>query len=397
MPSIPPIDLTQQYRTLSPELLPVIEDLLASGSYINGPQVEALEEQLAEFLGCRAVVSCNSGTDALYLALRALDIGVGDEVITSPFSFFATAEAISLTGARPVFVDIDATTFNLDPDRIEASITPRTRAILPVHLFGQPVNMTAVMAIAQRHHLAVVEDCAQATGASWQGRQVGTFGQMGCFSFFPTKNLGAMGDGGAISTSDLELAAKLKRLKNHGSDRRYFHQTIGINSRLDTLQAAILLVKLPYLEEWNQRRRAIALQYRNLLADVPHLVLPADIEGGQSVWNQFTVRVLPETDRPASSQHSDSFPPRCRDRVKEQLQAEGIASMIYYPLPIHLQAAYESLGHQPGDFPMAEQCADQVLSLPLFPELTLDRQQSVATALSHILSGTSVNEIPTAV
>ncbi|MEO0852478.1 MAG: DegT/DnrJ/EryC1/StrS family aminotransferase, partial [Cyanobacteria bacterium J06648_11] len=290
MDKIPPVELTQQYRALADELLPAVEAVIASGRYIGGESVATLEKSLAQFLGCTDVVACNSGTDALYLALRALDIGAGDEVLVPPFTFFASAEAISMTGARPVFVDIEAETFNLDCDHLDAAITPRTKAIMPVHLFGQPANMTAVMEIAERHQLAVVEDCAQATGACWDGRLVGAIGHVGCFSFFPTKNLGCMGDGGAVSTSDPAIAAKVRMLKEHGSKERYYHEALGMNSRLDALQAAILNVKLPYLREWNWRRRSLAAAYQALLADCPGIVLPQGVKGGQSVWNQFTLR-----------------------------------------------------------------------------------------------------------
>lgn len=376
MDKIPPVELTQQYRSLADELLPAVEALISSGRYIGGPVVTALETSLAQFVGCTEVVACNSGTDALYLAMRALNIGPGDEVIVPPFTFFSSAEAISMTGARPVFVDIEAETFNIDCDRIEAAITPRTKAIMPVHLFGRPVNMTAVMDIATRHQLAVVEDCAQATGASWDGRKVGAIGHVGCFSFFPTKNLGGMGDGGAVSTSDPAIAATVRMLKEHGSKERYYHEALGVNSRLDALQAAILNVKLPHLSEWNECRRNLAATYQFLLADCPDIVLPQNGVGGQSVWNQFTIRI--------QSGHQSSG--ERRDRVKQALFEAGVISMIYYPVPIHLQKAYAKLSHQPGDFPVAELCASEVLSLPMFPELSYVQQERVARALYAALS-----------
>ncbi len=364
---IPPVDLTQQFQTLAPELLPVIESVLASGGYIGGAQVDALEAELAQALSVSYVVTCNSGTDALYLALRALGIGAGDEVITTPFTFFASAEAISMVGATPVFVDIEAHTFNLNPALIEGRITPRTKAILPVHLFGQPVNMTAVMSIASAHHLYVIEDCAQATGACWRGDSVGSIGDIGCFSFFPTKNLGGMGDGGAVTTKNPDWAATMRMLKQHGSSERYYHEAIGVNSRLDALQAAILRVKLPYLKEWNHRRASLAAAYTNLLADCPGLKLPQGIPGGGSVWNQYTLLV-------------DD-----RDPLSQSLRQSGIGCMIYYPLPIHLQTAYAHLGYQAGDFPVAEACAQRVLSLPMFPELTYPQQEQIATVLKAAL------------
>ncbi|MEO1131659.1 MAG: DegT/DnrJ/EryC1/StrS family aminotransferase [Cyanobacteria bacterium J06639_1] len=375
MDKIPPVELTQQYRAIADELLPAVEAVISSGRYIGGQAVTTLESSLAQFLGCTEVVACNSGTDALYLAMRALDIGPGDEVLVPPFTFFASAESVSMTGARPVFADIEAETFNLDCDRLEAAITPRTKAIMPVHLFGQPANMTAVMEIAERYQLAVVEDCAQATGACWDGRQVGAIGHVGCFSFFPTKNLGGMGDGGAVSTSDPAIAAKVRVLKEHGSKERYYHEALGVNSRLDALQAAILNVKLPYLREWNWRRRSLAATYQALLADCPGIALPQGVKGGQSVWNQFTIRI-----------QSDGSSGERRDRVKQALFDAGVISMIYYPVPIHLQEAYADLGHKPGDFPVSEQCAREVLSLPMFPELTYAQQKRVAEALYEALS-----------
>lgn len=365
---IPPVDLTQQFQTLAPELLPVIESVLASGGYIGGAQVDALEQELAAAWSVPYVVSCNSGTDALYLALRTLGIGAGDEVITTPFTFFASAEAISMVGATPVFVDVEAHTFNLNPALIEDRITPRTKAILPVHLFGQPVNMTAVMTIANAHGLYVVEDCAQATGACWRGEPVGSIGDIGCFSFFPTKNLGGMGDGGAVTTKNPDWAATMRMLKQHGSSERYYHEAIGVNSRLDSLQAAILRIKLPYLKEWNRRRASLAAAYDSLLSNCPGLTLPQGIAGGGSVWNQYTLQV-------------DD-----RDHVFQSLRQNGVGCMIYYPLPIHLQAAYAHLGHQAGDFPVAEACAQRVLSLPMFPELTYQQQVNVAEAVKAALA-----------
>ncbi len=261
---IPAFDIKQQYTTIEAEVSAAVLEVLASGRYIGGPLVEGFEQQFAAYHGVTECVACNSGTDALYLALRVLEIGAGDEVITTPFTFIATSEVISAVGAKPVFVDIDATTFNLDLAQIAAAITPKTKAIIPVHLFGQPVDMTALMAIAQSHNLSVIEDCAQSTGASWGDQKVGSIGHIGCFSFYPTKNLGGCGDGGAITTNDPAIATKLRILRDHGSKIRYIHEEIGVNSRLDALQAAILQIKLRYLDIWNEQRRAIA----NLLPPV---------------------------------------------------------------------------------------------------------------------------------
>jgi dTDP-4-amino-4,6-dideoxygalactose transaminase len=382
MDPIPLFDLTQQYHSLADELTLQVSAAMAAGRYIGGPFVEQFETQFGQFLSQSftlspsqplQVISCNSGTDALYLSLRALDIGPGDEVLTSAFSFFASAEVISLTGARPVFVDIDPVTFNLNPEHLSHQITPQTRAIIPVHLFGQPVDMTAVMAIAQKHHLAVVEDCAQAVGACWAGRPVGTFGTTGCFSFYPTKNLGAFGDGGAIITQDPHLADTLRCLKDHGGCMPYRHEKVGMNSRLDALQAVVLSIKLRYLREWNWRRRSLAETYQTLLQPIPSLTLPVD--RGGSVWNQFTIRI----------QGSDTNPSHRRDQIQQILKEQGISSRVYYPIPLHLQPVYQSLGYKVGDLPHAEQCAHQVLSLPFFPELSRSNQNRVAAAISQAM------------
>lgn len=267
---------------LQAEASTVVSDVLASGQYINGPVVKEFEQQFAHYIGTADCIACNSGTDALYLALRSLDIGAGDEVITTPFTFIATAEMISAVGATSVFVDIDPHTFNLDLAQVEAAITNRTKAIMPVHLFGQPVDMTRLMAIAQSHNLLVIEDCAQSTGAEWQGAKTGSIGHVGCFSFYPTKNLGACGDGGAVTTSDAAIAQKIHVLRDHGQRQRYVSEEIGVNSRLDAVQAAMLLLKLRYLDEWNEKRRAIANRYTELLTPLPGIVTPQAIAGGST-------------------------------------------------------------------------------------------------------------------
>ncbi|MEN9227502.1 MAG: DegT/DnrJ/EryC1/StrS family aminotransferase [Gloeomargarita sp. GMQP_bins_120] len=367
--AIPQFDLTRQYRQLEPVLLPVVHKVLASGTYIGGEWVAALEQALAHLIGVPYCVSCNSGTDALYLALRALGVGPGDEVITSAFSFIATAEAISLTGATPVFVDVDPTTFNVDLHQVAQRLTPRTKAILPVHLFGRPVDMTYLQALAQAQGVALVEDCAQALGSHWQGRPVGSWGTLGCFSFYPTKNLGALGDGGAITTHDPALAQRLRELKNHGQRERYCSVTVGVNSRLDALQAAILQVKLSYLEQWLVRRRALAHRYHQLLADVPGLLLPQDSPGHS--WNQYTV-VLQRDDI-------------SRDELRAQLQRLGIGTAVYYPIPLPLQPLYRSLQYDPAQIPQAVTLSRRVFSLPLFPELTEEEQVQVARAIRQIL------------
>jgi dTDP-4-amino-4,6-dideoxygalactose transaminase len=379
--NIPPIDLAQQYKTIEEEINTAVLSVLASGRYIGGNTVENFEQQFAAYIGVSQAVSCNSGSDALYLALRALSIGAGDEVITTPFTFIATAEAISTVGATPVFVDIDAQTFNLDINQVSSAITSKTKAIIPVHLFGQPVDMTWLMAVAQKHNLFVIEDCAQATGATWSDGKIGSIGHIGCFSFFPTKNLGAFGDGGAITTNDRKIAATVRMLKEHGSPSRYYHEEIGVNSRLDALQAAILQVKLEHLEAWNAQRSQVAARYQNLLAPLPGIVLPQSLPGGKSVWNQYTIRILaPE------NQDQTSDPNSRRDRVRTKMQQQGITSMVYYPIPLHLQPVYQNLGYQPGSFPVAEQVCHQVLSLPMFPELSKEQQEQVVYALKDALA-----------
>ena len=374
MKKIPPVDLARQYQQIAQETDAAILAVLKSGYYIGGPVVSEFEQQFAEYVGTSHAIGCNSGTDALYLAILALEIGPGDEVITPSFTFFATAEMVSQTGATPVFVDIDPLTFNLDPHKLEAAITSKTKAIIPVHLFGQAVDMTTVTAIAEKHNLFVIEDCAQATGAKWQDKQVGSWGHLNAFSFFPTKNLGGCGDGGAVTTNDPVLADKVRMLKEHGSRQRYFHEAIGINSRLDALQAAILQIKLRYLDEWNQQRRQAAQLYTELLTPIPHLILPTEIDGGEHVWNQYTIRI----------QNNDSQE-ISRNAVREKLQESGVISMIYYPIPLHLQVVYQSLGYPLGSFPQTEAIAEQVLSLPMFPGINIEEQKQVAYALKETL------------
>lgn len=382
MNSIPSFDLTRQYGLIGDRLRTVLEDVLSSGCYIGGAAVAEFESQFAQYIGTHTCISCNSGTDALFLALRALGIGPGDEVITPPFTFISSSEVISAVGATPVFVDIEPGTFNLDLDHIPGAITSRTRAILPVHLFGQPVDMTRLMAIATTHHLAVIEDCAQATGAEWEGRKVGSFGTVGCFSFYPTKNLGACGDGGAITTHDPALAESLRMLKNHGSgQRRYHHEAVGVNSRLDAVQAALLLVKLPYLDHWNHQRQAIAQRYTEGLQGIDGLQSPSTANKGTSVWNQYTIRVSQ-----AMPKGSALHEPQLREQIRQTLQHQGIGSNIYYPLPLHLQPVYQSLGYKQGQFPEAERAAQDVLSLPMFPELTQAEQAHIVQTLADCLS-----------
>lgn len=371
---IPPLDLTRQYAKISEKIDAAVNQILSSGRYIGGSIVDEFEQQFAAYLGVSECVSCNSGTDALFLALRAFDIGPGDEVITTPFTFFATAEVISAVGATPVFIDIGPDSFNFDLELLEAAITEKTKAIMPVHIFGQPVDMTRLMAIARRHNLIVIEDCAQAAGAQWQGEKVGSIGDVGCFSFFPTKNLGACGDGGALIAKDGAIASRVRMLKNHGQSGKYYSEEIGINSRLDALQAAILLVKLPYLDTWNDRRRAIADRYSQFLRQIPGVIPPEELPGGRCVWHQYTIRL--------ESQPEENFPlPNSkRDWIRSQLQQRGIGSMVYYPVPLHLQPIYKTLD-QLNQFPVVEGICDLVLSLPMFPEILYREQEQVIYGL----------------
>ncbi len=382
MKQIPPVDLTRQHELIEQELATAVLAVLKSGRYIGGTAVTDFEQQFANYIGVSECVGCNSGTDALYLALRALNIGQGDEVITTSFTFIATAEVITRVGAKPVFIDIDHDTFNLDLNLIEAAITERTKAIIPVHLFGQPIDMTRLMAIANQYNLYVIEDCAQAIGAEWHNQKVGSIGHIGCFSFFPTKNLGACGDAGALTTNDQDLAAQVKLLREHGLERKcdqkisYRHLVTGLNSRLDALQATILQIKLRYLEEWNQQRIEAAQYYQQILQPLPALKLPQTLPEGKSVWNQYTIRI------PDLFNQSELT----RDLIRSQIGQMGVISMVYYPLPLHLQPVYQPLGYQKGQLPVCEQVAQEVLSLPLFPGIETEEQQQVAYCLKDCLS-----------
>jgi len=362
------LDLRAQFRGIRDEVEAAIRLVMESQHFILGPEVEALEDEIAEFVGCRFAIACASGSDALLLALMALGIGPGDQVVTTPFTFVATAGSIARLGARPVFVDIDSATFNLNASALAAAITSRTRAILPVHLFGLPAEMDPILEIAELHKLAVIEDAAQAIGAKYRGRTVGSMGTMGCFSFFPSKNLGGAGDGGMITTDDPVLADRLKVLRVHGSREKYCYEHLGMNSRLDALQAAILRVKLRHLPEWTAARQRNAQRYRSLfeqyglLSDVVLPSAPAELE---HVYNQFVVHV-----------------PN-REQIRKTLQESGIPTEIYYPSPLHLQPAFAGLGYQVGDFPEAERTCQEVLALPIYPELTEEQQKAVVTSIAR--------------
>lgn len=380
MTNIPPLDLTKQYKLIAEEINTRVQEVLSSGRYIGGSIVDEFEQQFANYIDVSHCVSCNSGTDALFLALRAVNIGPGDEVITTPFTFFATAEVISAVGATPVFIDIDPRTFNLDIEQLEVAITEKTKAILPVHLFGQPLDMTRLMAIARSHNLIVIEDCAQATGAEWSRKKVGSFGDIGCFSFFPTKNLGAFGDGGALTTNNSAIADQVRMLKNHGQSAKYFYEHIGINSRLDTVQAAILKVKLRYLDSWNEQRRDLADRYFEFIGGINAVVPPQELVGSRCVWNQYTIRLKSQDlEATVKSRFSNSL----RNWIRIQLQNKGIGSMVYYPTPLHLQPVYKFLAFR--QLPVVEQVCHQVLSLPMFPELSTQQQEQVIFALKDCL------------
>ena len=365
--TIPLVDLKAQYQALKPQIDAAIARVIDNTSFILGPEVRAFEEAFAAYCQARHAVGVSSGTAAIELVLRALGIGPGDEVITTPFTFIATAEAISIAGATPVFADIDPLTYNLDPAAVEAAVTQRTKAILPVHLYGQPADMDRLALIAQHHSLALIEDAAQAHGAELRGRRVGTLGHAACFSFYPGKNLGCYGDGGAVVTDDASLAAKVRKLRDHGRSSKYVHDELGFGHRLDALQAAILAAKLPHLDAANQARRRLAQRYGELLSDTD-LALPVEPGGVHAVYHLYVVRT-----------------PK-RDELVETLRSQGIEAGVHYPLPLHLQPAYAFLGHQPGSFPVAETAAGQVLSLPLFPEMTAQQQDRVAQAIKKATS-----------
>ncbi len=366
---VPLLDLKQQYAALAHEILPAVEQVLASQLLINGPAVGDFEKAVAAYAHCAQAVGVSSGTDALLCALMALCIGPDDEVITSPFTFFATAGCIWRVGAKPVFADIDPQTFNINPAAIEAAVTPRTRAIMPVHLFGQMADMDAIMAIARRHNLAVIEDAAQSIGATYRGRQSGSIGTAGCFSFFPSKNLGGAGDGGMIVTQDNALAQRLRMFRNHGMEPKYYHACIGGNFRLDTIQAAYLHIKLKHLDAWSAKRRENAALYTALLADCPAVRTPIIAPENVSIFNQYVIRTAK------------------RDELKNYLAARGIGTEIYYPLCLHQQECFKLLGHRTGDFPLSEQAAAEVLAIPIYPELTHQQIHYVAQAIKHFFSG----------
>ena len=360
---IPVLELKTQYATIQKEVEEAVCRVLSRTQYVLGPEVSAFEQEFAAYHGAHYALGVASGTDALILALRACDIGPGDEVICPPFTFMATAGAVSLAGARPVFCDIDPETFTLDARLLESCITPRTRAIQVVHLYGHPADMTAVMAIARKHHLRVIEDCAQATGAEYQGKKVGILGDAGCFSFYPSKNLGGVGDGGMLISNDEGIQERVRRLRDHGSARKYVHVELGTNSRLDEIQAAVLRIKLRHLDAWNEQRRQVAARYRQGLSGQSHIKIPVEQPGCRHVYHQYTVK----------SDH--------RDALLNYLSDQQIGAIIYYPRALHLQQVYEPLGYKLGDFPHTEAVQEQVLSLPMYPELAMEQVDRVVESL----------------
>ncbi len=384
---IPPFSLEAQISEIGEEIEEALIKVFRSGKYIGGEEVTSFEKAFALATQTSYSVSCNSGTDALILALRSLNIGQGDEVITSSFSFFATAEAITSVGAKPVFVDIDPENYLMDLNLVEKAITTRTKAILPVHLFGHPLDMDQIMEFAEGNNLKVIEDCAQAAGAHWRGKPVGSFGDVGCFSFFPTKNLGAAGDGGAITTNDFDLAKKIRELAIHGMPKRYFHTNIGYNSRLDSLQAAILNVKLSRLNKWIEQRKAIAINYINKLSTIESIKLPSNtlINNSGHSWNQFAIRIMDNSFVENLKYTSeDVLASLSRDLFKSELQGHGVNTIIYYPIPIHLQPAYKDLAYKKGSLPVTEKVCSQVISLPIFPELKSIEQSYVIDKIKEI-------------
>lgn len=364
-PLFPFLDLKAQFRGIRAEVMSAIESVMDSQHFILGPEVERLEKEIQQFTGAECAVGCASGSDALLLALMALEVGHGDEVITTPFTFGATGGAILRLGARPVFVDIDPETYNIDPAQVARAVTAKTKAIIPVHLFGLMADMDAIMAVASDCGAAVIEDAAQSLGSSYKGKQAGTFGEVGCFSFFPSKNLGCAGDGGMMTTHRSDLAQKLKGLRVHGAPTKYHYQMLGINSRLDALQAAILRVKLPHLNDWSKTRRQNARRYRTLFENhglLNVVQLPIEPEGYTHVYNQFSIRL------------------KDRDELRSHLQSCGIPTEIYYPYPLHLEPAYAFLGYKAGDLPVSEAACREVVSLPIYPELTEGQMETVVSA-----------------
>ena len=364
---IPMLDLKAQYKSLGQEIETTIREILESGHFVLGSHVEALEKEIADYHNVKYAVSIASGTDALHLSLKALDIKEGDEVITTPFTFIASAEAVAYVGAIPVFADIDKKTLNISPSQIKDKITSKTKAIIPVHLFGLPADIDEIMDIAKQYNLKVIEDCAQAFGAKYKDVPVGSIGDAGCFSFYPSKNLGAYGDGGIMITNNHELYEKVRLLRNHGTIAPYKHSFIGYNSRLDEIQAAILEIKLKHVDAYNQKRRNLAKIYTSLLSNV--VQCPAEMPDRIHVYHQYTIRSIKKA------------------AIKKNLEGNSISSVVYYPIPLHLQDAFKYLGHKQNDFPESETAANEVLSLPIYPELEREKVEFIADAVLNAIKG----------
>jgi len=369
---VPFLNLKAQYDAIAQEVEQSFKEVLGSCAFSGGPYVERFEEEFASYCGCSRAVGVGSGTEALWLALAGLGVQAGDEVITAPNSFIATAEAISLCGAEPVFIDVEQESFTMNPALLERAITPRTKAIIPVHLFGQMTDMDPILAIARRHGIAVLEDACQAHGAEYKGRRAGSLGDAGCFSFYPGKNLGAYGEAGCVVTADQQLADRIRMLRDHGQSRKYYHEMVGINGRMDGIQGAVLSVKLKYLDAWNAARRAHAALYGRLLDDVPAVSVPMEMHYARHVYHVYAVRSCE------------------RERLIAALAESGIACGVHYPVPIHLQRAYASRGEGVGSFPVAELCAREFVSLPIFPELTREQVTYVGSELGRLSAAASV-------
>jgi dTDP-4-amino-4,6-dideoxygalactose transaminase len=365
---VPLLDLQAQYQTIRDEVRAAVDRVLDSQHFVLGAEVQALEEEIARYSQTKFAIGCASGSDALLLALMSCGIGSGDEVVTTPFSFFATASAITRLGARPVFADIDEQTYNINPALVAAAITERTKAIMPVHMYGQCADMTPLIALSEKRGIPIIEDAAQAIGAEDRRRRAGSMGALGCLSFYPTKNLGGAGDGGMLVTNDLEHARRLHQLRVHGEEKRYFHKVVGINSRLDALQASVLRVKLPHLDEWTVARQRNAQRYEIMFGDAgltEQIGLPFVATGVRHIFHQFVIRV--RDDR--------------RDSLREHLRERGVGTEVYYPVPLHLQECFAYLGYREGSFPIAEAAARETLALPIYPELTTEQQDHVVNAI----------------
>jgi len=366
---VPLLDLNRQYKSIQGEINEAIQKVLNHGMFVMGPEVKELESELAGYCDAKNGIGVASGTDALLLSLRGIGVGPGHEVITSTFTFFATAGVISRLGAKPVFIDIDPKTFNIDPAKIEKAVTEKTRAIIPVHLYGQMAEMDEIRSIAAKRNINIIEDAAQAIGSTYKNKKAGAFGVAACYSFFPSKNLGAYGDGGFVTTNDDRLADLIRRLRVHGAQPKYFHSTVGYNSRLDTIQAAVLKVKLKYLPSWHELRREKAGRYNEMLGDIPQVQTPYVSNYNYHIYHQYTL-IVEE-----------------RDRLKDFLKKREIGLDTYYPLPLHLQECYKDLHYKKGDLPVAEELAGKVISLPIFPELTGAEQEYVAESIREFYKG----------